>query len=226
MPLDLRTGNGEPASLGRRLDRPISLLTVVNLGSTLSRKNPAAAIEVFERVRAAAGRPVTLTIKIGKLGHYPDRYREFLKLNTTQPGINVVASELNDRDFDRLIDDHDIYLSMHRAEGLGLPMAKAMLRGKVVAATRWSGNLDYMTEDSSLLVDFLPTTIHDENGNSRRALDCAEPLVDDAIEKILDILDHPEKLEETGRRARRRIIEISQFAVEHNRRQFNCGQIG
>ena len=46
----------------------------------------------------------------------------------------------------------DCYVSLHRSEGLGLTMAEAMLLGKPVIATAYSGNMDFMTEETALLV--------------------------------------------------------------------------
>jgi glycosyltransferase involved in cell wall biosynthesis len=45
-------------------------------------------------------------------------------------------------------------VSLHRAEGLGLTMAEAMLLGKPTVATGYSGNLDFMTSDNSYLVRY------------------------------------------------------------------------
>ncbi len=39
----------------------------------------------------------------------------------------------------------DVVLSIHRSEGLGLVPAQAMVEGKPVVATAWSGNMDFMT---------------------------------------------------------------------------------
>ena len=47
----------------------------------------------------------------------------------------------------------DCFISLHRSEGLGLGMMEAMLLGKPVIATGWSGNLDFMTADNSRLVE-------------------------------------------------------------------------
>ncbi len=44
----------------------------------------------------------------------------------------------------------DAYVSLHRSEGLGLTMAEAMLMGKPVIATSFSGNIDFMNDENSL----------------------------------------------------------------------------
>ena len=48
----------------------------------------------------------------------------------------------------------DVYVSLHRSEGLGLSIAEAMAHGKPVIATGWSGNTDFMTPDNSFPVSY------------------------------------------------------------------------
>ena len=48
----------------------------------------------------------------------------------------------------------DCMVSLHRSEGLGLHLAEAMWLGTPTIATRYSGNLDFMTDDNSMLIDF------------------------------------------------------------------------
>ena len=52
------------------------------------------------------------------------------------------------------IDMCDCFISLHRSEGFGLPLAEAMLLGKPVIATNYSGNLSFMTPENSWLVDY------------------------------------------------------------------------
>jgi len=196
----------------------LKLLSILNLGSTISRKNPGAAIAVFRLLQRSLGQAVSLTIKLGAVTGYPERYLEFLGLGTNEPGIDVLVSPLSDQRLDHLIDDHDVYLSMHRAEGLGLLLAKAMARQKAVAATGWSGNLDFMTDESSILIDFEPTTIFDENQNAASALACAEPDCADAAKKILQAAESRHRLDELGRRGRDRIEAVSRSAIDYNRK--------
>ena len=55
---------------------------------------------------------------------------------------------------DLLTSCSDCYVSLHRSEGLGLGMAQAMNFAKPVIATGYSGNLEFMNAQNSLLVPF------------------------------------------------------------------------
>jgi len=48
----------------------------------------------------------------------------------------------------------DCYVSLHRAEGYGLVLAEAMAAGKPVIGTAYSGNLEFMTPDTSVLIPY------------------------------------------------------------------------
>jgi glycosyltransferase involved in cell wall biosynthesis len=64
----------------------------------------------------------------------------------------IVDGTLSRDDVLSLVASCDAYVSLHRAEGLGLGPLEAMALGRPAVATAWSGNLDYMTEHDSLLV--------------------------------------------------------------------------
>jgi hypothetical protein len=48
----------------------------------------------------------------------------------------------------------DVYVSLHRAEGLGLGLMESMLLGKPVIATGWSGNMTFMNRQNSFPIDY------------------------------------------------------------------------
>ena len=48
----------------------------------------------------------------------------------------------------------DVYVSLHRSEGLGLGLLEAMMLGTPVLATGYSGNMDFMTAENSALVGY------------------------------------------------------------------------
>jgi glycosyltransferase involved in cell wall biosynthesis len=48
----------------------------------------------------------------------------------------------------------DVYVSLHRSEGLGLNLLQAMTLGRPVIVTGWSGNTDFMTPEDACLVGY------------------------------------------------------------------------
>jgi glycosyltransferase involved in cell wall biosynthesis len=53
----------------------------------------------------------------------------------------------------------DAFVSLHRAEGFGLGLAEAMFLGKPAIGTAYSGNLEFMNESNSCLVNFELVTL-------------------------------------------------------------------
>ena len=53
-----------------------------------------------------------------------------------------------------LMNAADCYVSLHRAEGFGLGMAEAMAMGKPVIATNYSGNTEFLRDDTGYPVPF------------------------------------------------------------------------
>ena len=96
----------------------------------------------------------------------------------------------------------DGYVSLHRAEGFGFTMAEAMLLGKPVIATGYSGNMDFMSPANSLLVDHARVPIIQEVPSYRMGCLWAEPSIDHAAELMRWVHGHPVEARAMGARAR------------------------
>jgi glycosyltransferase involved in cell wall biosynthesis len=80
------------------------------------------------------------------------------------PRITVIDQHLDETEHQALIALSNCFVSLHRSEGLGLQLAEAMWLGTVVIATRYGGNLDFMNDENSLLVDATPVAVGDGRG--------------------------------------------------------------
>ncbi|MCU1493770.1 MAG: glycosyl transferase family 2 [Acidimicrobiaceae bacterium] len=67
--------------------------------------------------------------------------------------IIVVGQHLEAHDMPRLLAASDCYVGPSRGEGWGRPYQEAMACGLPVIATRWSGNLAFMDDTNSLLLE-------------------------------------------------------------------------
>jgi glycosyltransferase involved in cell wall biosynthesis len=143
-----------PSALGRAdfglpADAIVTLVTF-NLASSFERKNPLAAIAAH---RQAFGERMDriLLLRVGNPHHFPDDFAR-LQQAADAPNIRIDTRTLPRGDAHALMAACDIVLSLHRSEGFGLVPAEAMLLGKPVVATDWSGTRDFMDADCAALV--------------------------------------------------------------------------
>jgi glycosyltransferase involved in cell wall biosynthesis len=149
----LATNPPVPSALDRQAfglpaDAVITLVAF-NLASSFVRKNPLGAIAAF---RQAFGdrRDRLLVVKVANADHFPADARRLA--GATGGNVRIDTTLLPAADYAALVAASDIVMTLHRSEGLGLVAAEAMLLGKPVIATGWSGNLEFMDETSAALV--------------------------------------------------------------------------
>jgi glycosyltransferase involved in cell wall biosynthesis len=178
-----------PSPLGRAAfglpEKAVVVLLSFNLASSFARKNPLAAIAAF---RAAFGDRTDriLVLKVTHSDHAPADFAELVR-HADAPNIRLETRVLPPEDCHALTACADIVLSLHRGEGFGLVMAEAMLLGKPVVATGWSGNLDYMDQSNACLVPF--QLVQAEDPRSIYSGLWAEPDVNEAARWLRTLAD-------------------------------------
>jgi glycosyltransferase involved in cell wall biosynthesis len=109
----------------------------------------------------------------------------------------------------------DSYVSLHRSEGFGLGLAESMFLGKPVIGTGYSGNLEFMNQDNSLLVDYRLAPVGERDYPFPEGQVWAEPDEDQAADLMHRLVSDPEFGQQVGARAR-----------DHIRREFSAQAIG
>jgi len=94
----------------------------------------------------------------------------------------------------------DCYVSLHRSEGLGLPMAEAMYLGKPVIATAYGGNMDFMTLNNSLLVKYKLVELERDYGPYEKRAVWAEPDIKHASELMRWAYENIDEAKAVGER--------------------------
>jgi glycosyltransferase involved in cell wall biosynthesis len=159
-PLYLEPGYSDDRSAWGIPERTVVFISAFELASDLNRKNPFATIDAFNRAFSKSDDAILLLkINNSKMQASFERHLDALRAHSAQnPRIILVDEVLEYKDVLSLYASADVFVSLHRAEGLGLGMLEAMSLGKTVIATGWSGNMDFMNEQNSCLVgyDFTP----------------------------------------------------------------------
>lgn len=135
-------------------DIPLNVFTFFFMWDSLSyssRKNPDAVVRAFKQ---AFDKSITDVHLILKTQHYKhNKYSDELADAISQDKrIQIIEGILTQKEIWGLHAACDVYVSLHRSEGFGLSLAEAMLAKKTVIASAYSGNLDFCTPETALLV--------------------------------------------------------------------------
>ncbi|SHN72969.1 glycosyltransferase [Desulfovibrio litoralis] len=116
-----------------------SIVDIIN-----PRKNTTALLKAFCSQTKKWGNKVKLVLK---------QYRQIQDLSSF-PNIISISDELSEEEISALHNLTHCYVSPHCSEAWGLGLSEAMSFAKPVIATNYSGNLEFMNPDNSILVDY------------------------------------------------------------------------
>lgn len=180
-----------------------AFLFFFDLRSYASRKNPQAVLQAFERaLRHAAHARVTLVLKVNGAETAPAELARLKELiEPIRSHVLLIERTLTDNEVKNLVRACDCFVSLHRSEGFGRGLIEAMYLGKPVIGTRYSGNLDFMDDTNSLLVDYALVPVGAGEYPHWEGQVWAEPDVEQAARFMRQLLERPEWGVAVGRRA-------------------------
>ncbi len=168
-------------------DGVVRALTSLNVASGFTRKNPLGAIHAFQS--AFGHNPkAELIVKLINTKTYPSGLSAIQEIVDGWSNIRIVESIMTEAEALELYNHSDIYLSLHRSEGFGLPLLEAMEKGLHVIATNWSGNVDFMVGPRCHLVPFNMIPAHDpQDTYNHTDMLWADPAVESAAQILRNI---------------------------------------
>jgi len=167
--------------------RKFLFLYLFDANSWWSRKNPAAILKAFQRAFPDSDQDVGLVFKVSHSGPQDRRYREFMARCASDQRVHVLSGVLERPDVLGLMDVCDAYVSLHRSEGFGRTLAEALLLGKPVVGTDFSGNTDFLNESNGFPVAYRQKRV--KSGDYAFIAEAdgatwAEPSVEDAARQL------------------------------------------
>jgi glycosyltransferase involved in cell wall biosynthesis len=212
--------------LGRRyFELPESsylFLFCFDFNSYIDRKNPFAVIKAFEKACSARpGIDTRLVIKLNRDINSSEGTKSLPRIIEAvdhcqyRDKVIIIDKVFSDNEIKNLIRCCDCFISLHRSEGFGRGMVEAMILGKPVIATAYSGNLDFMNETNSCLVRYNLINVEEGQYPYAKGQVWADADIDHAVYYMLKLLDD----RDYGRR-------LGDIASSHIKTYFNYRAIG
>ncbi len=133
----------------------VVFLTALDFNSFLERKNILGIIEAFRTAFADGGPEAQLVIKAhGGASSFRTPRAQLLEAVGSDARITVIDRVMPRAEVTEVQAAADVFVSLHRAEGFGLPIAECMGLGKVVIATDYSGSTDFVAADCAMPVPY------------------------------------------------------------------------
>jgi glycosyltransferase involved in cell wall biosynthesis len=192
---DMKMDNCKDAAVSFRSDHGIPedsivYLTMFDGRSCMERKNPAGAIEAFKKAFPEEKDDVFLIVK-GK-ETYKGKKKKLRESLSKYRNVIWIDERLSREKLDGMMAASDVLISLHRAEGFGLPVAEMMLLGKAVVSTAYSATVEFTDESCAVMVPCEQVTLKHDVIVYRKGTVWAEPDIDAAAKGIRRLYDDPE----------------------------------
>ena len=128
-----------------------------DLNSMIARKNPQAVLEAFQNAFVDAPQSeynVGLVIKTFPPRRPEPLWDELKEIASADSRITIIEADLDREGILALYGCCDVFVSLHRSEGLGLGLAEALQLGLDIIATDYGGNADFCTGPLAHPIDY------------------------------------------------------------------------
>ncbi len=205
LPIPILSCSPEVTRESLRLPSGFMFLFLFDFFSVLERKNPVGLIKAFTRAFQPGEGPILVIKTMNGDAKRPD-LEKVRAAASGRPDVLIVDEYYAAEQKNALLGLCDCYVSLHRSEGLGLAMAEAMGLEKPVIATAYSGNLDFMTEDNSFLVNYTEGAVPAGCPPYPTGTPWAEPDLDQAAAYMREVYDRPASATRKAKQARKDIL--------------------
>ncbi len=186
----------KPNTFKRSTSRSMTVLVTYDASSGEHRKNPSSAVKAYLAAFSELD-GCNLVVKVANARRLDQELRVIEKIVSHRTDVTIITKNLSPTEYSHLIDSTDVMLSLHRAEGLGLNLIDAMSLGKVVVATGYSGNMEYMNDTNSVPIKYelTPISIY---ANVPLNSFWATPSVEHAAAELRSLRNNPNLRDEIG----------------------------
>ncbi len=174
-----------------------------NFLSYAERKNPLGLVRAFRRAFKPGEGPL-LVLKSSSEDFSPE-LQGSLEHEIGDADVRMIQGYVDRDEALSLTAVCDCYVSLHRSEGFGLTLAEAMIAGKPVIATPYSGVSDFFDVNTGYPVRYDLVEIEEDVGPYPAGAVWAEPDIEHAAELMRQVFEHREEASEVAKRGQERV---------------------
>ena len=198
----------------------VLFLSAFDVLSVPARKNPLGLLAAFAEVAGRGAAPVHLVLKVTHAEADPALVAELREGSRGLP-VTVLVEPMTRSRVDALLASCDAYVSLHRLEGLGLPLIEALYLAKPVIATGYGGVLDYLDEATGFVVRHRLAPLAEPHPPYPAGSVWAEPDLEHAAALMLEVAADPPRAADRGRAGRERVTAL--YGTEAAAARFRAG---
>lgn len=180
--------------------------------SVMGRKNPLGLIEAYVSA-FSEDEGTQLVIKCMNGDRDLQQLEQLRWVARDRPDIKIMDEYLSRAAAGSLCALSDCYVSLHRSEGLGLTISEAMALGVPTISTGYSGNTDFVTPESGVLIPASMQPVGTGHSPYDPTAEWASPDLGLAAAAMRDMATHPEEARRIGERGRDHIQKHFSVAV-------------
>lgn len=199
----------KPPRVRGREEAAFEFLCMFDLYSDFDRKNPLAVVRAFRAAVGSMPAGVACRLRIKCHSRTPEAIIDRLHRECPAPGVEIVRETFDAPQMDRLWQACDCFVSLHRSEGFGLPVAEALSRGIPVIVTRQGGVLDFVDDDYCFMVPGQAAERHGVGGDYPEWSGWIEPDVAVAARQMLRVVEDYPAAVQRARRGRDRLARVA-----------------
>jgi glycosyltransferase involved in cell wall biosynthesis len=175
--------------------------------SFIDRKNPYAVVSAFKKAFPLGNEKAGLVMKAMNAKENSETWQKLVRDIGGDNRIRLINKTMDKLELLSFKSECDCYISLHRAEGLGLGPLESMLLCKPVILTNYSGSADYANEDNSCLVDYKLIPVQEGQYVFHENQVWADPDVDHAAWHMQRLANDPELGVALGKKAAANIAD-------------------
>lgn len=183
------------------------------------RKNLGYTVKAFLEAFKNKPKPPALILKTQQVGSsIMDQGRILERINKIKrsvkgklPNIYLLHGDLSDDNINELYNHPKVkvMLSLAKGEGFGRPLLEFTTTGKPIIASGWSGQVDFLDKDKSILVGGQLTDVHPSAQVKDMIIEGAKWFTPDPVDtgkKLRDSFKHYKKFLSSSKQQRRRTL--------------------